>query len=189
VETPSLTFRPRDQSMQNVISSLIFGDGAAAAVMCGRRPPHPSVSVIASRSLLHPQSYHAMGFRVASDGFQVILSPEVPDRAPQGLRELVTELCGEGSATPSDLTFFAIHPGGRKVLENVQEALGLDQTKTRSAWKVLTQHGNMSSPTALFVLDEELRSRAPVPGSLGLLCGFGPGFAVELALLRAEEPR
>lgn len=189
VETPSLTFRPRDQSMPNAISAVIFGDGAAAAILRGKPSPHAAnVRVRGARTHLHRESYDTMGFRLADDGFQVVLASDVPEVATRGLPEVVRALCRQANATPRDLGFFALHPGGTRVLERVEQTLAIPRGATRHSWEVLRDHGNMSSPTVLFVLDRLLRDKdAHAPGDLGVLAAFGPGFAAELALLEVER--
>jgi alkylresorcinol/alkylpyrone synthase len=191
VETPTLTFRRGDISMANAISSVLFGDGAAAVILRGRPPARasrregPCLRVKNGGSWLQKDTYGAMGFVLGDDGYQVILSPDVPERAAHELPDRIDELCRAGGATRSDLRFFAIHPGGARVLERVSTSLRLGDTATSASWGVYRDHGNMSGPTVLFVLDRILRDAPPDPGSLGLLIAFGPGFSAEMALLEA----
>ena len=84
--------------------------------------------------------------------------------------------------TRQDVSHFILHPGGRRVIEAMAERLSLGPNDLAATEAVLSEHGNMSSVTVLFVLDEVLRTRKPRPGSLGLLGAFGPGFGAELAL-------
>ncbi|MBI4511979.1 MAG: type III polyketide synthase [Deltaproteobacteria bacterium] len=189
VETPTLTFRPRDLSMQNVVSALLFGDGASAMVVRSSPPPgRRSVFVKGSSSFLHRDTYDAMGFGVVPDGFKVQLSPKVPELAARDLRSLVSALLKKAGSSVDELAFFALHPGGPRVLKAVEAELGLTRAQTAASWKVLREHGNMSSPTVMFVLAEILGSQ-PLPiGALGVMAAFGPGFAVELALLEVTGP-
>ena len=90
---------------------------------------------------------------------------------------------GPRGLSRSDIRRFILHPGGRRVIEVMSEKLGLGPADLAATEAVLSEHGNMSSVTVLFVLDEILRRDRPEPGSLGLLGAFGPGFAAELALL------
>jgi alkylresorcinol/alkylpyrone synthase len=175
VELPTITYRPGDRAKANLISSTLFGDGAAAAIVTrdGSGP-----QIIGGKSWLHRDSRDAMGFQLTDDGFRVLLSPRVPDLAPTNLKDLVDELRAD-----RPLEFFALHPGGRKVLERVEAALGLARADTQCAHDVLREHGNMSSPTVLFVLERLLASRRA--HGYGLAAAFGPGFATELMLVRA----
>ncbi len=184
VEATSLTFRRADLSMANVISATLFGDGAAAVVLRGTPPAKRAcLRVRGAASWLHRDSYETMGFRAMPDGYQIVLAPDVPEMAARELPNLVAKLTREARATPRDLRFHVLHPGGRKVLERVSAALELGERDTAAAWRVLREYGNMSSPTVLFVLEETLRAAPPALGTLGLLAAFGPGFAAELALL------
>jgi alkylresorcinol/alkylpyrone synthase len=184
VELPSLTFQVQDGSMTNFVSSALFGDGAAAVVL-GAPPLGPGPAIVASRSHLFPSSTHLMGFDMGEGGFHIVLAREVPTFLEGRVRPLVESLCAAHGVDMGELAFAAVHPGGRRILANLERELGLPRAMTRSAWEVLAGHGNMSSATVLFVLERLLGERpAPAPGSWGLLAAFGPGFAAELSLLR-----
>jgi len=144
----------------------------------------PAPSVIDARSHLWPDSAHLMGFRIGDGGFHIVLDRDVPDFLAGRVRPLVEALCRDHRLTVGDLRFAAIHPGGRRILRNLETELSLPPSATAPSWSVLRRFGNMSSATVLFVLDEVLRGPPPPPGSYGLLAAFGPGFAAELALLR-----
>ena len=83
-----------------------------------------------------------------------------------------------------DIRFWVVHPGGRKVMDDVQRHLGLTNAQIRFSRAVLRNYGNMSSPTVMFVLDEVVRDGDPCPGDWGIMVGLGPGMAAEVALLR-----
>lgn len=186
LEFASLTFQPWDRSAANVVSVAIFGDGAAAAVLVGPRHPRADsglARLTAAGSLFFPGTSHLMGFRLRNSGLQIILDRGL---SPFVRREIVPAV--DGFLTPrglarSDITSWVLHPGGRRVLEAMAEALGLSADDMLATEKVLAEHGNMSSVTVLFVLDEILRHRRPAAGSRGLLGAFGPGFGAELALV------
>jgi alkylresorcinol/alkylpyrone synthase len=185
VELPSLTFQLGDGSMQNLVAGALFGDGAAAAVLAdGARAPGPEL--VDARSHLWPDTTHLMGFRVADGGLHVVLDRDVPRFLAGRVRPLVDALLAAHGLLARDLAFAAIHPGGRRILDGLERDLALDARLTAPARHVLEQHGNMSSATVLFVLDEILRAPPPPTGSHGLLAAFGPGFAAELGLLRWE---
>ncbi|MCG6923387.1 MAG: type III polyketide synthase [Acidobacteria bacterium] len=186
LEFSSLTFQRWDRSATNVVSSAIFGDGGAAAVLVG--PAHPRAGEGLARvgereSLFFPGTTHLMGFELRNQGLQIILDK---DLAPFVRREIVPAV--EGFLAPRGLTRrdigrWILHPGGRKVIEVMSERLGLRPEDLAPTEAVLAEHGNMSSVTVLFVLDEILRRHRPASGTQGLLGAFGPGFAAELALL------
>ena len=84
----------------------------------------------------------------------------------------------------SDIHFWVVHPGGRKVIDNVQKRFGITDDQLRFSRTVLRNYGNMSSPTVMFVLDEVVRTGNPRPGDWGVMIALGPGMAAEAALLR-----
>ncbi len=186
VELTSLTFQRGDASMSNLVASSIFGDGAAAVVL-GGPPVAPSPRILDARTHLWPGSAHLMGFDVEDSGFRIVLDRAVPAFLEGKVRPLVAALCEANGVAPEQLSFAALHPGGRRILDNLERELGLGPEVTDESRAVLREHGNMSSATVLFVLERLLRRRpSPAPGSLGLLAAFGPGFSAELALLRWE---
>jgi len=124
-----------------------------------------------------------MGFRLRNQGLQIILDKGL---APFVRREVVPAV--EGFLRPrgldrGDISRWILHPGGRRIIEVMAERLGLGPHDLAATEAVLSAHGNMSSVTVLFVLDEVLRFHRPAPGARGVLGAFGPGFAAELALL------
>lgn len=189
IELPSLTFQKHDLSMTNLVATSIFGDGAAAAVVRGPRAPggldRPGPSLIDSTTFLYPESQYLMGFELEDGGFHIVLDRDVPHALKGRVRPLVEQLCARHGIAPHMLRFCAIHPGGRRILEDLDADLGLGGM-TEPSWDVLRDYGNLSSATVLFVLDEVLRRAAPPVGAWGLLAAFGPGFSAELSLLRWE---
>jgi alkylresorcinol/alkylpyrone synthase len=188
VELSSLTFQRWDRSPTNVVSTAIFGDGGAAAVLVGREHPRARGEGALARlgdaeSLFFRGTTHLMGFRLRNQGLQIILDKGL---APFVRREVVGAV--EGFLAPrglarTDIARFVLHPGGRRIVEVMAERLGLGEADLRPTEDVLAEHGNMSSVTVLFVLDEILRRHRPPAGALGLLGAFGPGFGAELLLL------
>ena len=187
IELPSLTFQKQDLSMTNLVAASIFGDGAAACVVRGERAPggvrKPGPTLIDSTSHLYPESQYLMGFELKDGGFHIVLDRDVPHALKGRVRPLVDALCAKNSISADDLAFCALHPGGRRILEDLDADLGLSGL-TEPSWDVLRDYGNLSSATVLFVLDEVLRRTPPPLGSYGLLAAFGPGFSAELSLMR-----
>jgi alkylresorcinol/alkylpyrone synthase len=182
VELPSLSFQRHDLSVANLISTAIFGDGAAAVLVSGR--PIRGACLIDARSHLHPRTLDALGFDLESDGFHVVLGRELPALVRAEIAGLVDGLCARNGLARGDLRSFVLHPGGRRILDAVEDRLQLRPEDLAPSREILRRHGNVSSATVLFVLDEWIRTRAPAPGAHGLLGAFGPGFSSELALLR-----
>lgn len=182
VELPSLTFQRRDLTQANLISTILFGDGAAASVITGR--PAPGPAILDSESYLFPSSIDAMGFDLRDEGFHIVLSKEVPDLIRSRIGTLVNAFLARHSLTRDDLRAWVLHPGGQKLLSYMQEELGLKDCDTQPSWDVLRNYGNLSSASVLFVLHEWLERGAMNPGDRGLLAAFGPGFSAEMLLLQ-----
>lgn len=182
VELPSLTFQRANFSQANLISSVLFGDGAAAAVVTGR--PARGPRVLDTESYLFPQSLDAMGFDLKESGFHIVLSKDVPQMIRERIKGLVTSFLSRHSLSPEKISRFILHPGGQKLLLYMEEELGLDRSDTQFSWDVLSQYGNLSSASVLFVLHECLLKKNGNPGDYGLLAAFGPGFSAEMVLLQ-----
>jgi len=114
---------------------------------------------------------------------RIILAPTIRDLAPPIIDKALTALLAPRGIAREEIRHWLLHPGGRKVIDRVQEALGLSDADVALSRRVLRTYGNMSSPTALFVLDELLQNGTARPGELGVLLALGPGFAAEAALL------
>jgi alkylresorcinol/alkylpyrone synthase len=186
LEFASLTFQRWDRSPTNVVSTAIFGDGGAAAVLVGRRHPRAASGLVHVRdaeSLFFPGTTHLMGFELRNQGLQILLDKRLAAFVGREIAPLVDGFLTPRGLARADIRRFILHPGGRRVVDVMAQRLGLEARDLAPTECVLSQHGNMSSVTVLFVLDEILRRHRPPPGSLGLLGAFGPGFAAELALL------
>jgi alkylresorcinol/alkylpyrone synthase len=181
VELSSLTFQLRDRSLTNLVASVLFADGAAAAVITDRDGAGPTV--IDTRSELFPDTEHIMGFELMDGGLHIRLDRELAPLLEREMRGALAGLLAPHRMTPRDLGFFVLHPGGRRLLEVMQQQLGIDAEAARASWDVLRDYGNMSSATVLFVLERVLLQRHS-PGTRGLLAAFGPGFSAELLLLQ-----
>jgi alkylresorcinol/alkylpyrone synthase len=182
VELPSLTFQRHDRSQANLISTILFGDGAAAALVTGRAAAGPRVSF--TESFLFPHSLDAMGFDLKSSGFHIVLSRDVPDMIRERIRGLVDAFLARGGVRRDQLAAFIVHPGGQKLLAFIEEELGLSAEDTACSWHVLSEYGNQSSASVLFVLHEWLARHSPAAGAHGLVAAFGPGFSADMLLLR-----
>jgi alkylresorcinol/alkylpyrone synthase len=174
VELPSITFRPDDTSIDNLLSVLVFGDGAAALVAT---LDDTGLLVGRCRSVLVPASSEALGYRLADGGLQVLLSRRLPELLASVLPHRVAAFLGD--VTPSDLDAVAVHPGGSSILEAVERCLGLSRAQTAASWTTLGRTGNTSSAAILSVLGE-LAASPPAPSGRGLAIGFGPGVSIEL---------
>ncbi|MBL9084713.1 MAG: type III polyketide synthase, partial [Planctomycetaceae bacterium] len=139
------------------------------------------LKVAATGSCYIPDSGDAMSWNIGDNGFEMYLSPRVPDLIMQNLRPWFETWLGEQGLKIEDIGSWAVHPGGPRVLTAVEDSLGLDRTHTATSREVLAECGNMSSPTVLFILQRLRAAGAKMPC---VALGFGPGLAAEAALFR-----
>jgi alkylresorcinol/alkylpyrone synthase len=188
VELPSLTFQRGNTSQANLISSILFGDGAGAAVVTGGQHTANGrgVRLLATQSYLFPNSVDAMGFDLKETGFHIVLSRDVPQMIRERIAALVDGFLAKHHLDRNSIAAWVLHPGGQKLMCFVEEelGLGLDRARTQPSWDVLADYGNLSSASVLFVLNQWMERRRPASGAYGLLAAFGPGFSAELALLQ-----
>jgi len=188
VELCSLTVQTGDLSVANLISSGLFGDGAAAVVVVGEGVERIGATeagprIVDTQSIFYPDSERVMGWDISEKGFQVVLSSEVPDVVRKHLRGDVDGFLGRHGLERRDIRSWVAHPGGPKVLEAMEETLELGPDALEITWRSLAEVGNLSSTSVLLVLKETLENRRPPAGSPGLLLALGPGFCSELVLL------
>ena len=183
VELCSLTLQLQDLSIPNLISSGLFGDGAAAAVIVGAERQASGPRVLASQSIFYRDTERIMGWDISEKGFQVVLSAAVPEVVRQHLRPDVDRFLADQALTRQDISSWVAHPGGPKVLEAMEEALEVPREALGVTWQSLREIGNLSSASVLMVLAETMENHRPAPGSLGMLLALGPGFCAELVLL------
>lgn len=187
VELCSLSLVPEDRSRTNLVASLLFGDGAAAAIVT---PDGPGPTIEAIGSDLIPNTAGVMGFDVGSHGLRIVLERELPQVVSTHLPGAVERFLEQNGRTPSDIALHLVHPGGRKVLEAYEAAFQIDRRELRHSYGVLRDHGNLSSASILAVLDralaeESLRAeRESLAPRYALLVAMGPGLSLELAVLR-----
>lgn len=182
VELPSLTFQRKDLSQANLISSILFGDGAAAALVSGNQQRGPLILV--SETYTFPDSLDAMGFDLRDSGFHILLSKDVPEMIGGKIRSLVEEFLQRHGRTREEIKGWILHPGGARLLGNVEKELGLCKCDTAPSWEILSETGNLSSATILFILQEWLEKRPLKAGEYALAAAFGPGFSAEFLLLQ-----
>ncbi len=196
VELCSLTLQRDDVSAPNLVASGLFGDGAAAVVAVGDHrardwgtdsPGPPRPDVLACRSRLYPDSERTMGWDVGATGLKIVLDAHVPELVNAYVGDDVRGFLADHGLGQDDVEWYVAHPGGPKVLEAMQDTLGLGQDALQLTWDSLARIGNLSSASVLHVLADTLVHRPPRPGSYGLMLAMGPGFCSELVLLRAPE--
>jgi alkylresorcinol/alkylpyrone synthase len=183
VELCSLTLQLQDLSIPNLVSSGLFGDGAAAAVIVGSERAADGPRILATRSIFYRDTERVMGWDISENGFQVVLSAAVPEVVREHLRPDVDRFLADHDLTRGDISSWVAHPGGPRVLEAMEAALEVPREALGVTWKSLQEVGNLSSASVLMVLGETMENRRPAAGSLGMLLAMGPGFCSELVLL------
>jgi alkylresorcinol/alkylpyrone synthase len=192
VELCSLTLQD-DFSVPNLVATGLFGDGAAAVVLEGadrartvREGAIPlrggrSPRVVASTSVLFPDTERVMGWDIGEKGFKVVLSADVPDIVREHVPREVDAFLAARGLSRSDVTRWICHPGGPKVISAIEESLDLPKSALAITRQSLSQVGNLSSASVLHVLSKTLPDVRD--GELGILMAMGPGFCAELVLL------
>ncbi|MDQ6712787.1 MAG: type III polyketide synthase [Candidatus Dormibacteraeota bacterium] len=182
VELPSLTFQPDDHSVDNLVAAMVFGDGAGAAVLrIGASANRWTVE--RTGTLLIPEGARHLGYELRDGGLRVVLSRDLPAVVEARLEEAVEAFLAPSGLRQSDMDIIAAHPGGPRIFEAVERALGLKADALRISRAVFAMCGNASSAGIFFVLSA---LEPPRPHSRALAIAFGPGLSIELAMLRFD---
>ncbi len=183
VELCSIHFQ-NELTMDNVIANCLFSDGAAAALVTARLPERgeAAMRIVDSYSRIEDDSENQMTWTVIDTGFQMTLSAEVPATLERAIAPFAGALLERNGRSRRDIDFWAVHPGGRRIVDVVRERMDLTHDDVAASYDVLARCGNMSSPTILFVLQSLLEARRE-PGALGIALAFGPGLTLESMLL------
>lgn len=184
VELCSLTLQRDDLSIANLISTGLFGDGAAAVIVAGDECEAIGPEILASESVFYPDTERVMGWDISESGFRIVLSADVPDVIARNLRPDLDRFLARHHLTRDDISSWILHTGGPKILRATQQSLGITENELAASWNCLRRMGNLSSASVLMVLEETMMERRPAPGSWSVLAAMGPGFCSELVLLR-----
>lgn len=183
VELCSLTWQRDDMSVANLISSGLFGDGAAAVLVAGEQVTRRGPRIMATHRVFYPGTEGVMGWDISEKGFRIVLSPDVPKVVTENLGRDVDSFLAAQGLSRKDIGSWIMHTGGPKVLEATEESLGLSREALAVSWEALRRVGNLSSASVLVVLDEVMKHRRPAPGTRSILAAMGPGFCAEMLLL------
>lgn len=183
LELCTLTFQRNDLSKRNLVATSLFADGAAAALVIAREAPG-RLELVGSASTFWENTLDVMGWDVDGAGLHVVFAHDIPTIVRERVRPSLEEFLGRHGLDLSSMNHLVAHPGGAKVIAAYQQALDLPSERLDHARAVLRDHGNMSSPTCLFVLERFLRGREIGPGQHAVLSALGPGFCAEYVLLR-----
>lgn len=187
IELCTLHFQKIDDP-DNITANLLFGDGAATGLVIS-----DEIAAIKKLHGLKLRNFYSnialtgkadMAWQLSKTGFLMTLSSYIPELIKQDINSLFGNALREIGISKSDISHWAIHPGGKKILEVIQEELGLNKNDLQSSWKVLENYGNMSSPTILFVLKDLLENKIDLTQpELTFAVGFGPGLTMESMIL------
>ena len=185
-ELTSLHLQPPGSrtDIQQIVSHALFSDAAAAVVVTPRDRHHGGYAVREVAAITDTSTADHMTWEVTDQGFRMGLSPQVPSVLAKHVRGLVEEVLARHGRTIGDVDGWAVHPGGPKILDVVQERLGLDETALAESRGVLAAYGNCSSATVLLVLDE--LQRRPRPPERIVMLAFGPGLTLYVTLLEGS---
>lgn len=171
----------------HLVSNALFGDGAAAVLMQGQPCQQVCLELQSFHCDLAPAGKRDMAWHIGDTGFEMTLSSYVPDLIKNGIKELTERLLQGLKTTVAEIKLFAIHPGGRRILEVIEQELGMTRDDNRFAYQVLRDFGNMSSATVLFVLKALMDSLTPKEQNEPILSfAFGPGLTLESMLLKVH---
>lgn len=182
VESPTATFQLSDFSMANMVSAAIFGDGAACVLLSSEEDAE-GPEIIGKEMYHFFNSTRLMGFDLTNNGLKMVLDPEVPQTISDHFPHIIHPFLKKHNCQIADIEHLIFHPGGKKIVQTVENLFGnlgkdIDDTK-----EVLRLYGNMSSATVLFVLERFLQ-KSPAKGDYGLMLSFGPGFSAQKILLQ-----
>ena len=182
VESPTATFQLDDYSMANIVSAAIFGDGAASVILSSYED-EKGPQIIDEGMYHFYDAEQMMGFKLVNTGLQMILDKTVPETISNHFPNIVHPFLERNHLSIGDVNHLIFHPGGKKIVQTVEELFGsmgknIDDTK-----EVLKLYGNMSSATVLYVLERFMDRNLP-KDDMGLMLSFGPGFTAQRILLK-----
>jgi alkylresorcinol/alkylpyrone synthase len=171
-------------SQERMLGNALFADGAGAVVLGAAASPINEGSrhwrLTATGSYVFPDTSGAMSWSIGDFGFEMTLAPTLPKLIKANVGQWLRAWLDKQGLAVSDVNSWAVHPGGPRIVEAVESAMGLRREQTAVSHEVLAKHGNMSSATVLFILRSLLEARAEPPC---VMLGFGPGLVAEAALL------
>jgi alpha-pyrone synthase len=187
VELCTIHFQDR-ADLSSLITKAIFSDGAAAAIVQAASPHSRQFIFKEFYSDVIPQTNLEIASRIGDQGFDIELSTDVPEIIKSGISEFYDKLLTKSQIALAKDDFYAIHPGGKKILKACEEGLGITAEDNRYAYDVLRNHGNMSSATVLFVLKSIMNDLKNSDNGKNIFsCAFGPGLTIESMLLKVRQ--
>lgn len=169
-----------DYTTDNAASSLLFADGSAAVLVSNNIRTANAISINGFFSHVAFKGKNDMSWQLSSKGFLMTLSGYVPQLIKEDIEGLVSKSLLHHNVSKKDITHWCIHPGGKKILEAIENKLDLTENDLHYSTKILAEYGNMSSPTILFVLKEMMENMEQNAKIFGV--AFGPGLTMETFL-------
>jgi predicted naringenin-chalcone synthase len=167
----------RESTLDNITSSLLFGDGSAAVLISGDDNEYEGLHLDRFYSEIIPKGKRDMAWELSSNGFVMTLSGYIPDLIEEDFEKIVARALEKEALSKDEISHWCIHPGGKRVLEAINKSLGLADGQLFNSYKVLSDFGNLSSATVLYVLKEMLHDKKGIKKLFG--AAFGPGLTVE----------
>ena len=187
VELCSIHFQANTK-LDNLLSSTVFSDGGAGAIISSKKPSKTNFKIVGFASSIHPKGEEDMAWSIGDTGFNMILSNYIPDLLQEGMGDFLADVMSQFNLTQKDIYLWAVHPGGKAILDKLEASSSIPKNSTETSRKVLSKFGNMSSATILFVLKELLNQPLEKPEEKTLAMAFGPGLTLESALLSKINP-
>ncbi len=178
LQTPAVEDNPRVKT----VGAAIFGDGCAAALL-SERSGADGPAILATAVHQVPGTLEAVEIRSDAHGTYLGLAPELPRIAGEQLAGVVEQFLTDNNVRADHIAHWMLHPGGRRIVEEARDALGLDDEHVAVSWRALADHGNVGTPSIFYVMDATIRERDPQAGELGLAVTIGPGVTVGLMLV------
>ena len=174
----------QQNTMDNLASSLLFGDGAAAMLITHDDDVQKGLHIKKFYSEVAFKGKKDMSWEISSAGFLMTLSGYVPSLIEEDFNALVEHSLEKASVEKSDITHWCLHPGGKKILTAIQKSMNISEEDLQHSYHVLKAYGNMSSPTILFVLQEIMKELEEKPKKSNIFgAAFGPGLTMETFIL------
>lgn len=185
VEIPSITFLKNDLSMENLVSTAIFADGASCLILAGEQVRYEGVKpkIIATETYHFPKAEYFMGYNLTNEGLKIVLDKDVPAGIEEHFPNIINPFLKKNNLDVAQVENYMFHPGGKKIIHMVDKYISQFGKDISDSKDVLKYHGNMSSSTILYILDRFMKKEIK-KGEKGYLLAFGPGFTASQILVQ-----
>ena len=175
-----------EPTRDNILANMIFADGCAAALFDHSKNTTPGLDILSTSSHLFSNSAEYMGWKIGNSGFEMMLSSELPKIILSEAAPVLKKILAEQNISSDSITHWALHPGGRAILDALQNGMGISDEKMIPSRTVLKNYGNLSSASILFVLKELMKNTVLNNGEMVCAVAFGPGLTMETAILKVH---